>query len=86
MVLAFALLHGFAWGVRGPLMGSIRADYFGRRAFGVIMGIANIFAMVGMIIGPLLVGVVVDRTDSYEGAFLLLAALGAAASSFFLLA
>ena len=86
MVLAFALIHGFAWGVRGPLMGSIRADYFGRRAFGVIMGISNIFAMVGMIVGPLVVGVVVDRTGSYEGAFLLLAVLGAAASSFFLLA
>ncbi len=86
MVLAFALIHGFAWGVRGPLMGSIRADYFGRHAFGVIMGISNIFAMVGMIIGPLVVGMVVDRTNSYEGAFLLLAALAAAASSFFLLA
>lgn len=86
MVLAFALIHGFAWGVRGPLMGSIRADYFGRRAFGVIMGFANIFAMVGMIVGPLVVGIVVDRTGSYQGAFLLLAALGAAGSAFFLLA
>ena len=86
MVLAFAVVHGFAWGVRGPLMGSIRADYFGRRAFGVIMGFANIFAMLGMIIGPLVVGALVDRFGSYQGAFLLLAALGAAGSGFFLLA
>ncbi len=86
MVLAFAVIHGFAWGVRGPLMGSIRADYFGRRAFGMIMGFANIFAMAGMTIGPLVVGAFVDGFGSYRGAFLLLAALAAAGSGFFLLA
>jgi len=29
MVVAFAVLHGLAWGTRGPLMMAIRADYFG---------------------------------------------------------
>ena len=28
-VIAFALLHGTAWGLRGPFMQAIRADYFG---------------------------------------------------------
>jgi len=29
MVVVFAVLHGLAWGVRGPLMAARRADYFG---------------------------------------------------------
>jgi sugar phosphate permease len=31
-VLAFAALHGVGWGLRGPFMHAIRADYFGRSA------------------------------------------------------
>jgi MFS family permease len=34
MVLAFAVLHGLGWGMRGPLMSAIRADYFGSAASG----------------------------------------------------
>src|SRR2546426_2099292 len=37
---AFALLHGLAWGIRGPLMSAIRADYFRSAAFGPITGIS----------------------------------------------
>ena len=35
MLLAFAIIHGAAWGMRGPLMSAIRADYFGAAAFRV---------------------------------------------------
>ena len=34
MLLGFAVLHGVAWGLRGPFMQAIRADYFGRHAIG----------------------------------------------------
>ena len=32
MLVVFAALHGVAWGLRGPFMQAIRADYFGREA------------------------------------------------------
>ncbi|NDI23640.1 MAG: MFS transporter, partial [Betaproteobacteria bacterium] len=31
MLIAFAMLHGAAWGLRGPFMQALRADYFGRK-------------------------------------------------------
>ena len=46
MIVAFAVLHGWAWGARGPLMQAIRADYFGTASFGKIMGIST------MIVSP----------------------------------
>ena len=38
MLIAFAILHGGAWGLRGPFMQALRADYFGRRSIGMILG------------------------------------------------
>ena len=33
--------HGLAWGIRGPLMVALRADYFGPKSFGTIMGVSS---------------------------------------------
>ncbi|HEU5323845.1 MAG TPA: MFS transporter, partial [Methylomirabilota bacterium] len=86
MVLAFAVLHGLAWGMRGPLMSAIRADYFGSRAFGTITGLSSMVVMLGMMAGPLVAGILADRTGSYVPGFSLLAALAALGSVAFLLA
>jgi sugar phosphate permease len=86
MVVAFALLHGLAWGMRGPLMGALRADYFGGAAFGTISGFSSMIVMFGMMGGPVIAGVVADRTGSYQLGFTLLAALAALGSIFFALA
>ncbi|OGK80043.1 MAG: hypothetical protein A2X52_10940 [Candidatus Rokubacteria bacterium GWC2_70_16] len=86
MVLGFAVLHGLAWGIRGPLMAAIRADYFGSASFGMITGISSMIVMLGMMGGPLIAGVLADRTGSYEAGFQVLAALAAAGSVFFVLA
>jgi sugar phosphate permease len=86
MVLAFAVLHGTAWGMRGPLMSAIRADYFGSAAFGTITGISSMVLMVGMMGGPLVAGILADRTGSYVPGFTVLAGLAALGSVFFLLA
>ncbi len=86
MVLAFAVLHGLAWGVRGPLMAAIRADYFGSAAFGMISGVSSTIVMLGMIAGPLIAGILADRTGSYAAGFTLLAGLAAVGSVFFVLA
>jgi MFS family permease len=86
MVLAFAVLHGTAWGMRGPLMGALRADYFGSAAFGTITGISSMVLMVGMMGGPLVAGILADRTGSYVLGFSVLAAVSALGSVCFLLA
>ena len=44
-VVAFAVLHGVAWGLRGPFMQAIRADYFGRSAIGMILGLSFLVLM-----------------------------------------
>ena len=53
MVLGFAALHGLAWGVRGPQMVALRADYFGPTSFGTIMGFSPINAMLASVVKPL---------------------------------
>ena len=86
MVVVFAMLHGLAWGTRGPLMAAIRADYFGSGSFGMISGISSMVVMLGMIAGPLVAGILADRTGSYVMGFTVLAVLAALGSIFFLLA
>jgi MFS family permease len=86
MIVAFAVLHGLAWGIRGPLMQAIRADYFGRSSFGVIMGISTTIIMIGQIGGPLFAGFMADATDSYVTGFTILAVLAGAGSGFFIFA
>ena len=85
-VAAFAVLHGLAWGIRGPLMSAIRADYFGSASFGTITGICSMVVMFGMVGGPIIAGVLADRTGSYEMGFRILAGLAALGSIFFVLA
>src|SRR5688572_16744296 len=86
MVIAFAALHGFAWGARGPLMQAIRADYFGRSSFGAIMGASTTIFMWGQIAGPLLAGLIADATGDYVTGFTVLAVLAGMGSGFFIFA
>lgn len=86
MVFLFAVLHGAAWGLRGPLMGAIRADYFGRTSYGAILGTSSLITMFGSITGPLVAGILADRTGNYELGFTILAVLAGMGSVFFLLA
>jgi MFS family permease len=76
-VVAFALLQGMSWGMRGPLMTSIRADYFGRRALATVEGFASLVTTVGLVTGPLSVGIIADRSGDYRAAFFFLAAVTA---------
>ena len=86
MVIAFTVVHGLAWGWRGPQMTAIRADYFGRSAFGKIMGVSNMIIIIGTIFGPLIAGFMYDRTGDYRLGFDILAGMALAGSVFFLLA
>lgn len=70
----FMICHGIAWGVRGPLMVALRADYFGATSFGTIMGFSSLIVMIGMSVGPLVAGYAYDVTGSYSDGFLVIAA------------
>ncbi|MCZ6788540.1 MAG: MFS transporter, partial [Chloroflexi bacterium] len=84
-VFIFAVMHGLAWGTRGPMMTTIRADYFGRTHFASIMGFSSLIVMLGMIGGPLFAGFMADIADGYTTGFVVIAFLTATGSIFFLL-
>jgi MFS family permease len=86
MLIAFALLHGTGWGLRGPFMQAIRAEYFGVSAIGMILGLSFSIIVVGQIGGPLIAGGLADLTGNYRAGFTLLALLAGVGSLFFLLA
>ena len=86
MLVAFAVLHGGAWGLRGPFMQAIRADYFGRRSIGMILGLSAMIIVIGQIGGPIVAGVFADLTGNYRAGFTTLAVLAGMGSLFFLLA
>lgn len=81
-IAAFVVMHGLAWGARGPLMNAIRADYFGSTSFGAIMGWSSMIVMVGSISGPIVAGVLADATGNYRLGFTILA-IGAACGTIF---
>ena len=86
MLVAFAVLHGTAWGLRGPFMQAIRADFFGRAAIGMILGLSYMIIIIGQMGGPLIAGAFADAHGNYRFGFTLLAVLAGLGSFFFLLA
>jgi len=86
MVIAFAVLHGAAWGLRGPFMQAMRADYFGRSAIGMILGLSFMIIVVGQVGGPMIAGIFADLTGNYRMGFTILAVLAGLGSLFFILA
>jgi MFS family permease len=83
MLVGFAVLHGTAWGLRGPFMQAIRADYFGRRSIGMIMGLSSLIISFGQIAGPLVAGGMADLTGNYRTGFTFLALLAGAGGMLF---
>jgi MFS family permease len=86
ILAAAALVHGTAWGLRGPFMQAIRADYFGRRSIGMIMGLSSMITVIGQIGGPVLAGAFADWTGNYRAGFTILAVLAGIGSLFFVMA
>ena len=86
MVLFGSILHGLAWGARGPLMQAIRADYFGVSSFGKIMGFSSVITTIGSITGPLLAGIMADQFGNYRAGFTILAVLAGMGSLFWVFA
>ena len=86
MIWAFIPFHGLAWGIRGPLLQAIRADYFGASSFGRIMGWSALIMMLGTMSGPIIVGLLRDSTGSYTAGFTVITIGASLAVGFFFLA
>ena len=79
---AFVVLHGLAWGARGPLMQAIRADYFGSTHFAQIMGWSAMIIVFGMVAGPLIAGFFADSQGNYQMGFTVIALLALGGNTF----
>lgn len=86
MLVLSALVHGFGWGLRGPFLSAIRADYFGRESIGMILGLSSLIMVIGQIGGPVIAGAFADVQGHYRMGFSVIAAMAAAGSLFFWLA
>lgn len=83
---AFVVMHGLAWGARGPQMQALRADYFGATHFAGIMGWSSIVILIGTVMGPLIAGILADSTGDYRLGFTIIAILAFAGNGFWALA
>jgi len=82
----FAIVYGIGFGGRIPISTAIRGEYFGRRAFGTIMGLSSLPMAGFSVMGPTLSGAVFDAQQSYFLAFIALAISAVLAGVFMLLA
>lgn len=72
-------LYGFGHGALFVVVSPTVAEYFGMRAHGAIFGVVVFCGTTGGAVGPILAGVLFDRTGSYTLAFLSLMAMAALA-------
>ncbi len=70
IALAFAVVYGVGFGARIPLGTAIRGEYFGRKAFGTIMGLSAVPMSGFMVAGPIFAAAVFDARGSYFLAFI----------------
>ena len=82
MLLVFAVVYGFCYGGKVPLIPALIRSYFGVESLGQLIGIVQAVGGIGGAFGPLLAGYIVDVTGSYVIAFLIGAAFWALAAFF----
>ena len=63
----FGVLWGIGFGARTPMLHALRGEYFGRKHFGMILGMSSFPMMLGMMISPVIVGRIYDIHKSYVG-------------------
>ncbi len=74
-LILFALLYGIGWGGVSTIRTALMVEYFGRSAFGSIIGLSMGLTALGQIIGPFIAGWIFDIYGSYQLAWLLYAGL-----------
>ncbi|MFC2005206.1 MFS transporter [Chloroflexota bacterium] len=74
-LVLWAVLYGPGYGGGAPVMGSMVADYYGRKHFGTINGLTHIAMAATTMVGPVFAGYMFDVTGSYRLAFISFAAV-----------
>ena len=82
----FVVIYGLGFGARIPLGTAIRGEYFGRRAFGKVLGISMVPMSIMMFAAPIFAGWMFDVQGSYNMAFYILAVISIVGSLGFLTA
>ncbi|HXT79188.1 MAG TPA: MFS transporter [Acetobacteraceae bacterium] len=65
-LILFVVVLGLAYGARIALMPGVLIEFFGLQNLGVILGAFFTGSGIASILGPMLAGVIVDRTGSYH--------------------
>jgi MFS family permease len=86
LLLLYGAFFGFAWGVRAAVLNSLLGDYYGRAAYGRIVGLTGTLASPAAILAPVLVGVWADAAGGFVTPFLALTVASALSAGLFLLA
>lgn len=83
MVAVFGLMsiYAVAYGGSIVLPIALQADYYGRYSFATVRGLLHVVQTIGMLIGPVMAGLVYDYTSSYNWAFLVFSAAGFTAAA-----
>lgn len=74
-IILFVALNGLSDGIGGLVVGAKAADLFPTRALGSIMGLVQMGRGLGIMVGPLLGGLLFDLQGNYTVAYLLAVAL-----------
>ena len=82
MIMLFVVLYGIGYGGTIPVSTSLRASYFGRKAYATITGYITFFTAITNIVYPIFAGWSYDVSGSYGGAFTLIAGAQALAIVF----
>ena len=74
-IILFVALYAPSYGCSAATMPAIKGDYFGRRAYGSILGLSGTVQMAGSMLGPVFAAYVFDVSGSYQIAFVTFAVL-----------
>jgi sugar phosphate permease len=74
-LILFIIFYSIGWGGVGTMRAALLLQYYGRIAFGTIVGFSMGLTALGVVIGPLIAGWVFDTYNSYQPAWLLFASL-----------
>lgn len=85
-IMLFVILYGIGYGGTIPVSTSLRASYFGRKAYATITGYTTFFTAITNIVYPIFAGWSYDVSGSYTSAFTIIAGAQALAIIFMYLA
>ena len=82
VIMMFALFYGVGYGITIPAQTSLRANYFGRKAYATITGYTTLFTAITNVAYPVFAAWIYDTTGSYIQAFWIVTGLQAFAIVF----